>query len=244
MNTPRPDKPCPKCESPAGAPQPPRSDQGVGGASSRFPVLIVEDDPTSRLLLTAILRKAGHEVVAACDGLQAWELLQQPDAPRLALLDWMLPGLDGVELVRRVRAVPTDRPPYLIMLTTRSESGDIIEGLRTGADDYLVKPWDPGELLARLEVGCRLIDLQNRLAEKIRELEQALEQVRTLEGILPICSYCKKIRDDRNYWRQVEDYVASHSEAKFSHGICPDCMSRHFPEFAGKHGKRPEENAS
>jgi len=155
-----------------------------------------------------------------------------------------MPGLDGVELVRRVRAVPTDRPPYLIMLTTRSESSDIIEGLRTGADDYLVKPWDPGELLARLEVGCRLIDLQNRLAEKIRELEQALEQVRTLEGILPICSYCKKIRDDRNYWRQVEDYVASHSEARFSHGICPDCMSRHFPEFVGKHGKPPEENAS
>lgn len=210
-------------------------------SSFQFPILIAEDDPTSRTLLKAVLQKGGHEVVAASDGAEAWRILQQPDAPRLALLDWMMPGLDGVTVVRKVRAVPTDRPPYLIMLTTRSERSDIIEGLDAGADDYLVKPWDPGELRARIGVGCRLLNLQDRLAEKIGELQEALDQVRTLEGILPICSFCKKIRDDRNYWRQVEDYVGSHSEAKFSHSICPECMSKHYPEVAEKYMKSHEQ---
>ena len=112
-------------------------------SSFRYPILIAEDDPTSRTLLAAVLRKGGHEVVEACDGGEAWDVLQRPDAPRLAILDWMMPGLDGVAVVRNVRAVETDQPPYLIMLTTRNESNDIIEGLHAGADDYLVKPWDP-----------------------------------------------------------------------------------------------------
>lgn len=120
----------------------------------------------------------------------------------------------------------------------------IIEGLQAGADDYLVKPWDPGELRARIEVGCRMLNLQGRLAEKIRELQEALDQVRTLEGILPICSHCKKIRDDRNYWRQVEEYVASHSEAKFSHSICPECMRKYYPDFAELYAKSTAENPS
>jgi len=162
--------------------------------------LIAEEDPTSRTLWSAVLRKSGHEVVEASDGAEAWDVLQAPDAPRLAVLDWMMPGLDGVGVVRNVRADQTDQPPYLIMLTTRNESGDIIERLQAGPDDYLAKPWDPGELRARIEVGCGMLHLQNRLVEKIRELREALDQVGALEGILPICSHCKKIRDDRNYW--------------------------------------------
>ena len=222
--------------------KPPVSSFKFQVSSFRYPILIAEDDPTSRTLLAAVLRKGGHEVVEACDGGEAWDVLQRPDAPRLAILDWMMPGLDGVAVVRNVRAVETDQPPYLIMLTTRNESNDIIEGLHAGADDYLVKPWDPGELRARIEVGCRMLNLQNRLAQKIRELEEALDQVRTLEGILPICSFCKKIRDDRNYWRQVEDYVGSHSEVKFSHSICPECMSKHYPDFAESYIKPNAEN--
>jgi phosphoserine phosphatase RsbU/P len=211
-------------------------------SSFKFPILIAEDDVTSRTLLAAVLRKGGHEVVAACDGAEAWEVLQRPDAPRLAILDWMMPGLDGIEVVRRVRAVDTDRPPYIIMLTTRNERIDIIQGLRAGADDYLIKPWDAEELHARIEVGCRMISLQERLAKKVRELQEAFDQVKTLEGIIPICSHCKKIRDDRNYWQQVEDYVGSRSEAQFSHSICPACMSKHYPEFAESIAEPHKEN--
>lgn len=115
------------------------------------------------------------------------------------------------------------------MLTSRNEQSDIVEGLRAGADDYLVKPWDAAELHARVEVGCRMVSLQDRLAEKIQELQEALNQVKALEGILPICSFCKKIRDDRNYWRQVEDYISSHSEARFTHSVCPECIKSTIP---------------
>jgi phosphoserine phosphatase RsbU/P len=210
----------------------------------KFPILIAEDDVTSRTLLAAVLRKGGHEVVAACDGAEAWDVLRQPDAPRIAILDWMMPRMDGLEVVRQVRAVDTERPPYIIMLTTRNEKNDIIEGLRAGADDYLIKPWDAEELHARIEVGCRMVSLQNRLADKVQELQEALDQVKMLEGILPICSFCKKIRDDQNYWRQVEDYVGSHSEAKFSHSICPQCMRKHYPEFAKSIAEQSEENST
>lgn len=204
----------------------------------KFPVLVVEDDMTSRAMLTAVLKKCGHEVVAACDGVEAWDMMQQPGAPRLVVLDWMIPGLDGVEVCRRARALDTYQPPYIIMLTSRNEQSDIVEGLRAGADDYLVKPWDAAELQARVEVGCRMIGLQDRLAEKIQELQEALNQVKALEGILPICSFCKKIRDDQNYWRQVEDYISSHSEARFTHSVCPECVKKHYPgimENAIKH---------
>ena len=194
-------------------------------------ILIAEDDLTSRTILTAVLQKCGHEVVVTSDGAEAWEVLKRHDAPKLAMLDWMMPGLDGVTVCRRLRAIETDRPPYLILLTTRSEKDDIVEGLRAGADDYLSKPYDTEELQARIEVGSRIISLQNRLADKVQELREALNHVKTLQGILPICSYCKKIRDDQNYWQQVEEYVSSRSEALFSHSICPECMKKHYPQF-------------
>ena len=193
-------------------------------------ILIAEDDFTSRALLAGVLKKEGHEVTATVNGADAWRALQQPEAPALAILDWMMPEMDGIEVVRRVRAQQrTDRPPYLIMLTTRDEKADIIAGLEAGADDYLAKPFDPGELRARVEVGRRMVEMEAALAAKIEELRKALEQIKTLRGIVPICGYCKKIRDDQGFWSQVEAYVSQHSEAQFSHGICPDCVKKHFP---------------
>jgi len=128
-------------------------------------ILIADDDVTSRLVLAGVLRKYGHEVLATTDGAEAWEVMQRPDAPRLAVLDWMMPGLAGVEVCRRVRALASDQPPYLIILTSRGEKADIVAGLEAGADDYLAKPFDPGELRARVEVGRRMVELQARLAE-------------------------------------------------------------------------------
>ena len=146
-------------------------------------ILIADDDLTSRNVLAAVLRKVGYEVTETADGAEAWEELQKPDAPRMAVLDWMMPAMDGLEVVRRVRALPTDQPPYIIMLTSKVEKADIIAGLDNGADDYLAKPFHPNELRARVGVGRRLVEMQSEL----RQARNALAHQAThdpLTGIL------------------------------------------------------------
>lgn len=197
-------------------------------------ILIAEDDLVSRTLLVAVLIKAGHEVLETSNGGEAWENLRQPDAPRLVVLDWMMPVMDGIEVVRRVRALEQEPPPYIIMLTAKGEKADMVAGLAAGANDYLAKPFDTGELLARIEVGRRMVEMQDILSAKIEELQRALSEIKTLRGIVPICSSCKKIRDDQGYWNQVEVYVRNHTEASFSHGLCPECIRRLYPELANE----------
>jgi phosphoserine phosphatase RsbU/P len=186
-------------------------------------ILIAEDDDTSRLVLETTLRKWGYEVLPTADGEEAWRQLQGEDPPQLAVLDWMMPNLDGVALCRRIRSVPDLSSTYIIMLTARDTADDMAEALNAGADDYVSKPPNRKELRARLEVGVRVVELRYALAQRVEELERALAREKRLEGLLPICSYCKKIRDDRNYWQQVERFIEEHSEAAFSHSICPDC---------------------
>ena len=123
-------------------------------------ILIAEDDLTSRTVLMGVLKKEGHEVEATVNGAEAWRVLRQPGAPALAILDWTMPVMDGPEVVRRVRAIQTDLPPYILMLTTRGEKADIVAGLEAGANDYVAKPFDPGELHARIEVGRRMVEMQ------------------------------------------------------------------------------------
>jgi DNA-binding response OmpR family regulator len=188
-------------------------------------ILIAEDDATSRLVLASILSGEGYDVTSAADGGAAWQLLQQPDAPSLAIVDLMMPGMDGLELVRRVRALPNSVPPYLIIVSTKDDKNDVVAGLGAGANDYLTKPYDPGELRARIEVGRQLIETRVALNEKVEELELALKEVRTLKGIVPICASCKNVRDDQGYWNRVETYLNEHTEAEFSHAVCPDCMN-------------------
>ena len=186
-------------------------------------ILIAEDDRMSRHLLERTLVTWGHEVVVARDGLQAWEILQDVDCPHLAILDWMMPGVDGVELCRRVRKASTATPVYIILLTAKGAKSDIVEGLVAGANDYITKPFDRAELQARVQVGVTVVELQQKLAARVIELEEALAHVKVLQGILPICSYCKHVRNDENYWQSVECYISEHSDAKFSHSICPNC---------------------
>ena len=189
-------------------------------------ILIAEDDAVSRRLLEATLTKWDYEVVVTADGTQALEALKKPDAPSLAVLDWMMPGLDGSEVCRQLRQTIGDRLLYVLLLTAKGSKDDIVQGLTAGADDYVVKPFDRAELKARLDVGQRILRLQTELAARVTELELALSKVKLLQGLLPICCYCKKIRDDQNYWRQVEGYVAEHSEAQFTHAICPSCREK------------------
>ncbi len=133
-------------------------------------ILIAEDDFTSRAMLTATLRKAGFDVAAAGDGGEAWRMLQSPDAPKLVLLDWSMPEMDGLEVIRRVRAAEAEEPPYIILLTSRGEKESRVEGLNSGANDYIIKPYDAQELLARIRVGQRMVDLQAGLVQARREL--------------------------------------------------------------------------
>ena len=186
-------------------------------------VLLAEDESIPRRVLTAALAGWGYEVQAVADGLEAWQGLQGPDAARLAILDWQMPGLDGAEVCRRLRGQAAVEPTYVILLTARSSKDDVVAGLDAGANDYVTKPFDRAELHARLRVGCQVVALQRSLAARVRELEEALAQVKQLQGLLPICCYCKKIRDDQNYWQQVDGYLVAHSDVRFSHGICPDC---------------------
>ncbi len=204
-------------------------------------ILIADDDEVSLLALQALLRKGGHTVQTAADGAVAWQLLQADDAPQLAIIDWLMPGLDGVELCRRARQTARLRSLYIILLTARDGRDHLIEGLRAGANDYVTKPFDREELAARVQVAGQVVRLQEELRCRVSELEQALASVKQLQGLLPICCYCKKIRDDSNYWQQVEGYIARHSEARFSHGICPDCMEAVVkPELTRVLGKAPE----
>ncbi len=189
-------------------------------------ILIAEDDAVSRRLLEATLVKWGYEVIMTTDGLQALEILRHPDAPSLAILDWMMPGMDGAEVCLKARATAGDRLLYIVLLTAKGRKEDIVEGLTAGADDYVVKPFDRAELKARINAGERILRLQAELAARVKELELAFANVKLLQGLLPICCYCKKIRNDQNYWQQVDAYISEHSEAQFTHGICPDCRDR------------------
>ncbi|HEX8745704.1 MAG TPA: response regulator transcription factor [Pyrinomonadaceae bacterium] len=189
-------------------------------------LLIAEDEPDSRHLLEIMVERWGYEAQPVQDGVEAWEALQRDDSPPIALLDIMMPGMDGLEVCRRAKQRASTRPFYVIMLTAKTLPKEVVTGLEAGADDYLTKPFDSSELRARIRVGARIIELQQSLAMRVAELEEALSRVKQLQGLLPICSYCKKIRDDRNYWEQVESYIARHSEAQFSHGICPDCYAQ------------------
>lgn len=196
-------------------------------------LLVADDDVVMRTLLVRLLRKWGHEVEVARDGTSAWAALTRPGSPpALAILDWVMPGADGPTLCQRLREAKPDERPYLIVLTARAGSADVVAALDAGADDHVAKPFEATELQARLRAAERTIDLRRRLAERVRELEAALARVKKLEGILPICSYCKSVRAAPDAWRQLESYVQDHSDARFSHGICPGCYVEHVtPEL-------------
>lgn len=193
-------------------------------------ILVAEDDPTSRRVLEKTIERWGFKPIVVEDGKKAWEVLQREDCPQVAILDWMMPEMDGIEICRQVRNLDRPNPPHLILLTARTSKEDVMEGFDAGADDYMKKPCNSQELQARIRVAQRSIELRTKLTESIHELKEAFEKVRTLEGILPICMHCHKIRTDDQAWHKLESYIEKHSDAQFSHGLCPDCLEKHYPE--------------
>jgi len=200
--------------------------------SSRPYILVAEDDRTTQVILSKLLVSEHYEVGLAEDGEQALAMLTER-RPDLLITDWMMPHLDGAMLVRQLRASPTTSDLYVIMLTAKADTQDTVEALDAGADDYLAKPFDPGVLLARVRAGLRVAELQAELKRKnaelertVKELQQALAEVRTLQGLLPMCAWCRKVRTDDEYWETLEQYIRDHTDITFTHGICPECRKR------------------
>lgn len=200
-------------------------------------VLVAEDEPVSGKRLELVLRGLGHDVTVARDGASAWTTFQSGRFP-MVITDWVMPEVDGLELVRRIRGAQQGPGDYTWVIVLTGREDGVIEGLEAGADDFVAKPFAVGELQARVNVGRRVLGIKAELAERVRALEATLEHVQRLEGLLPICSYCKNIRDKENAWHSVEEYVTQRTEASFSHSICPSCYQQHMAPLMAEHRKK------
>jgi phosphoserine phosphatase RsbU/P len=176
-------------------------------------ILAVDDDPVARKVLAQALRRLGYDqVVEVKDGMEALAFLDK-EPVRVIVSDWTMPGMDGLELCRQVRARTKNDYAYFVLLTGReADIQNQREAIEAGVDDFLVKPLNLQELWMRLHVAERIL----RYATKVQQLE----------AFLPICSYCKKVRDDKNYWQQIEGYINARTGSEFSHSVCPDCYTR------------------
>lgn len=194
-------------------------------------ILIVEDHPATRKLLENILCQE-YEVLTAENGEEA--LVQVKDNPDidLILLDIIMPVMDGYETCEHLKTDETSAKIPIIFLTVMGEEGDEARGFQSGVIDYIIKPVSRLRLLARVKNQLAINHQQRLLEKKNQDLEDALQQINILQGILPICSFCKKIRDDTGDWQKIETYIQAHSSAEFSHSICPHCLTRHYPELA------------
>ena len=174
-------------------------------------ILIVDDDPTAIMVLDAMLRQLGHQPEVATDGQQGWEKYLSLH-PGVVISDWVMPGLDGLELCRRIRGHGGDYS-FFVLVSQRTTATDNLKlAVEAGVDDFLQKPVRQEDLWLRL-----------RMAERILNYDR---EVRHLEEFIPICSYCKKVRDDKNYWEQIEQYINTRTGSNFSHSVCPDCYNR------------------
>lgn len=190
------------------------SRSGLPASLERFQlrILLAEDDSDLRVSLGAALRAAGYEVDPAQDGREAWTLFNEQDYP-VVIADWVMPETDGLELCRRIRSADRAGYTYVIILSGRGDTESYLQGMGAGADDFVAKPFEARELEARLRVARRILGLQSRIHQ--------------LEGLLPICAYCKRIRGDNDVWYSVEQFLSGRSDAHFTHGVCPVCYITH-----------------
>ncbi|MFN8587121.1 MAG: response regulator transcription factor [Candidatus Eisenbacteria bacterium] len=191
-------------------------------------VLVADDDRAARIALVYGLEKDGFFVVSVDRGDLAREVMLSDAPPQVLLLDWNMPGLTGPEVCRWVRSQPVLETCYLILITARDTTEDMLAGMAAGADDFVRKPFQTPEVVARVRAGRRLAQLQTNLASRLSELESALAEVRQLRGLIPICSHCHSIRAESSSWLKLEAYIEQHSEAQFSHSICDTCMRKFY----------------
>jgi CheY-like chemotaxis protein len=206
-------------------------------------VLVAEDDPTAGQALTSLLRRHEYEVELAADGQQALNTLMSANAPSVVLLDWDMPLLDGLRVARAVRSIPAERYIYLIMVTASDSASDLLTAFASGVDDFLSKPVNPAQLLARIRGAERVLAFQERHAAREVNLARLLDEVQTLRRLLPLCTHCKKARSDSAYWQEFEAYLSEHTGADATLGICPECAGKTLnrPEFGLQVLPKPEQ---
>ena len=208
-------------------------------------ILATDDDPQVLLLTSSVLTRAGYEVMEAKTGKECLEATYA-HRPDLVLLDVMLPDMKGSEVCRRIKVDPDLRGIFVMLLSGVEVSSEFqAKGLNVGADGYIVKPISNKELLARVQAMERLKRVEDALREKekqqeelILKLQKALAEIKTLKGFIPICASCKKIRDDEGYWNRLEAYISKHTDAVFTHGICPDCAEQYKAEIRDMRNQR------
>jgi DNA-binding response OmpR family regulator len=187
-------------------------------------ILIAEDEFTTRMMVQVCLENWGYRVESVTDGKAAQAALEKPDGPQIAILDWEMPGLDGVEVCRQVKEQSTAIAPYIILLTSRDSSTDIVKGFDAGADDYMTKPFNDNELRARVRVAERLVRTQLSLAESVAELKEALNQVEMLENGVEVCRQCRKIFSPYDgEWHGYNDVLDNGADPRFIVSTCSDC---------------------
>lgn len=180
-------------------------------------VIVAEDEPITRKRITGMLEGLGYPVRAFANGLEAWESFNQAPV-RLIISDWLMPEMDGTELCRRVRAREKTPYTYFILITgQRTEESDYEDAINAGTDDFLAKPTTRESLWRRLRVAKRILAFTQHISQ--------------LERLIPICSYCKQIREDEQYWGSIEQYIQTHTSSRFTHSVCPDCFDRVMKEL-------------
>ncbi len=175
-------------------------------------ILIVDDDKVSQVLLTEQLQALNYDVSTAIDGKEGWNIYIAKK-PSIVITDWIMPHVNGLELSRMIRSEHRERYTYIIFLTILRGKGSYLEAMNAGADDVISKPFDSEQLAARLRVAERILGMQH--------------EIKQLQGILPICSYCRKIRQEDDTWVSIEQHIKQKTDTSFSHGICPDCYQEH-----------------
>jgi CheY-like chemotaxis protein len=194
--------------------------------------MIVEDQPENISVLVELLQDS-YQIMAVTSGGAAMKRLGRPPLPDLVLLDIVMPGVDGYAVCSQLKSDPVTADIPVIFITAVSEVMDDAKAFELGAVDYITKPFNPLTVKAR-------VNTQIRLSRALTELQSALDEIKTLNGLIPICSYCKKIRDDQGYWEEVDTYISERSEAVFSHGMCPACYKTRYPKYYKRHNKRSE----
>ena len=200
--------------------------------SRKRTILIIDDIPRNIEVLAHILVKENYYIIAALNGRQAFKIIAHR-LPDLVLLDIQMPEMDGFEICKKLKKSSVTRDIPIIFLTAKTDSKYIVKGFELGAVDYVTKPFRAPELLARVRTHIELKDSKKAQQELIQSLRKALEDVGTLKQLIPVCVSCKKVRDDEGYWKKIEEYFYKNSDYLLSHGLCPECAEKLYPDIYG-----------
>ncbi len=189
-------------------------------------ILIAEDEYTTRLMVQVCLENLGYSIESVEDGKTAWEIINQKTPPKIAVLDWEMPGISGIELCRKIKRMERSSPIHVILLTARDSKNDISKGFAAGADDYITKPFNEDELQARIRVAERIVTIQSSLNSSLEELREALDMVHAFEAPVAICGKCQKIGAFDGSWRSPGELLEYPVDPRFVQLDCSKCPKK------------------